>query len=110
VDDVLLVASELVTNGIRHAQTPLTLSLSRNGNVMLLSVHDGSAKFPSARSSAQARVGGYGMGIIEVLSLAWGVDTDNAGKVIWATFDTDPEKHAQPDTVALAPRQRPIDL
>jgi hypothetical protein len=93
VDNILLVACELVTNGVRHAQTPLTLTLSRTSKVVLLSVHDGSTMSPSPHSSAETGEGGYGLGIVELLSLAWGVDTDDsAGKTIWATFDTGPPR------------------
>jgi anti-sigma regulatory factor (Ser/Thr protein kinase) len=89
VDTVLLVACELITNGIVHARTPLTLTLSRTETVVTLSVQDESSKAPLARRFTQVREGGYGLGIVDVCSLAWGVDTTDAGssKTVWATFD-----------------------
>jgi anti-sigma regulatory factor (Ser/Thr protein kinase) len=89
VDSVLLVACELITNGIVHAKTPLTLTLSRTDTVVRLSVHDESSKVPVPRPFAQAAEGGYGLGIVGRLSLRWGVDTGpGPAKTVWATFDT----------------------
>jgi anti-sigma regulatory factor (Ser/Thr protein kinase) len=98
VDSVRLVASELVTNAVVHAQTPSVLTLSRSGSALDLGLTDGSGQRPRRRpaSSEQSlETGGYGLGILDALSLEWGVITDfNSTKTIWARFDAHPRERA----------------
>jgi hypothetical protein len=88
VDPVRAVAGEFAANAVVQAQTPFTLTLSRTGPVVLLSVHDASIEAP-ARRSVQAMVeGGHGLNLVVGLCRNWGVTADaNDGKSVWATFD-----------------------
>ena len=94
VDDVRLVASELVANAVVHSRTPSTLTLSRSGSVVKLELTDGSAppRATPPTSNEETRVtGGFGLGMLDALSLECGALVDsNRIKTIWATFDAYP--------------------
>ena len=89
VDDVRLVASELTTNAMEHAQTPFTLTLMREGHSVLLSVQDGSPGLPRLGTPDASAQRGRGLSIVDRLSSAWGVDVAaDRSKAVWARFET----------------------
>jgi hypothetical protein len=92
VDPVRAVTSELSANAIVHARTPFTVTLSRTGPVVLLSVQDAAPDSPAVRCSVQVMAeGGYGLTLVATLSRAWGVtSTPNHSKRVWASFDIRP--------------------
>jgi anti-sigma regulatory factor (Ser/Thr protein kinase) len=87
VDDLRLVVSELVTNAISHARTPLTVVLERAGPSVKLTVRDCSPSLPLLEAAGSMAGGGRGLGIVDVLSRDWGV-TNYLGesKSVWASF------------------------
>ena len=89
VDPVRAVAGEFAANAVVQAPTPFTLTLSRTGPVVLLSVHDTSSQAPARRSVQAAMLeGGNGLNLMVRLCRTWGVTADaNDGKSVWATFD-----------------------
>jgi anti-sigma regulatory factor (Ser/Thr protein kinase) len=89
LDDVLLVASELVTNAVRHSGCHDTHTLEvivrlRHGR-LLISVHDpgisGAAAEPTEPKSTEP--GGWGLRIIDELSEHWGAERPD-GYRVWA--------------------------
>lgn len=88
VDDVRLVASELTTNAMEHAQTPFNLTLSREGHSVVLSVEDGSPRLPRPVALDPAGTRGRGLAIVDRVSSGWGVDVTGPTKSVWARFDT----------------------
>lgn len=89
-EDVRLVVSELVTNAITHARTPFTVALERSGTSLLLTVRDLSTGVPVVSEADAMDGGGRGLGIVDLLSGAWGVTTDAVGsKSVWAEFDVE---------------------
>jgi anti-sigma regulatory factor (Ser/Thr protein kinase) len=87
VEDLQLVASELATNAVAHARTPLALTLSRVDESVLLVVEDSSASMPVPRSPGAEDVGGRGLLLVAALSQDWGTRTDGRGrKSVWASF------------------------
>lgn len=81
--DVELVASELVTNVIRHAKTDLVVSLQVDVDKVRIEVADGSAIMPAARDLIDG-TGGAGLRLVEAISDRWGADQRPDGKVVWA--------------------------
>ena len=81
-----LVASELVTNVIRHANTDLVVSLEIVEEKVRIEVADGSAIMPAARELSMGidGTGGAGLRLVEAISEAWGADQRPDGKVVWA--------------------------
>lgn len=91
VDDARVVASELVTNVIRHARTRATVTLTRADDRIRLAVADeapitarldrssDSDEWPDAR--------GHGLVLVKALSDDWGVDLERRGKSVWAEWE-----------------------
>ncbi len=91
VDDVRLVASELATNALVHAQTPFSVTIAGDDRSVLLTVRDGSTVVPARRTAQVLATSGRGLAIVEQLSQRWGAETDAAGtKSVWAWFDGTP--------------------
>jgi anti-sigma regulatory factor (Ser/Thr protein kinase) len=86
-EDVELVATELVTNALVHAQTPLRVSLQGFEQTLLLEVEDGSECAPIRVVSPGLTAGGRGLAIVHALSRDWGVfSLPQGGKSVWAEF------------------------
>ncbi|GGM29180.1 hypothetical protein GCM10011608_12350 [Micromonospora sonchi] len=81
VDDAVLVAVELVGNAVRHGNGRLELRVSAEGDQVTISAVDGSAVVPRRRPVDSD--GGRGLGIIEALLQAWGVEEYHGGKLVW---------------------------
>jgi anti-sigma regulatory factor (Ser/Thr protein kinase) len=78
-----LLATELVTNAVRHAGSPVELTVSRRGDRIRIEARDASTTRPvPPRADASTRH--RGLLLVEDLSEAWGVDVqDHHGKVVW---------------------------
>lgn len=87
LDDVVLAASELAANVIRHAKTRFTVRLSTDDDVIRLEVSDGSSILPAIEDLAESY---RGLRMIESISEGWGVETTASGKTIWAEFTNTP--------------------
>ena len=91
VRDAALVVSELLSNAILHAYPLpgelLQLAWDMDGSSVEVAVSDGgSATVPRAGHPAPFAVGGRGLGIVEHLSLTWGVRSDEVGLTVWAVL------------------------
>jgi anti-sigma regulatory factor (Ser/Thr protein kinase) len=87
MDDVELVATELVTNSVRHAglaaQDVLRVRAVAHGDVLHLEVEDeGCAGLPRRRVP-DVVAGGIGLNLVEALALDWGVRR-NDHTTVWA--------------------------
>jgi hypothetical protein len=83
------LVTELVSNGVRHAQTPLELLLSFDGSCLRIAVSDGDPRPPAAKVRQELTVGGWGLALIDSLSTNWGTDIeDTIGKTVWFEIDT----------------------
>ncbi|WP_051799924.1 ATP-binding protein [Catenuloplanes japonicus] len=89
-DDACVIASELVTNAVRHAGTPLHVTLAISGGRFLLAVRDGSPR-PAIPHHPDPHVpGGRGLLLVGEMSHAWGsVALPDGGKVVWAALRAD---------------------
>lgn len=90
-----LAVSELVTNALLHAGTPIRLRVSRLGGGVKVEVFDGDRRLPVVSSAnpesllANRSMTGRGLALIATISDRWGADPAGAGKVIWAELGTD---------------------
>ncbi|WP_285915524.1 SpoIIE family protein phosphatase [Actinomadura opuntiae] len=78
-----LVASELVTNAIRHAEGPIRLRLIRD-RTLVCEVSDGSETAPHLRRARVFDEGGRGLLLVAQLTQSWGTRQTARGKTIWA--------------------------
>lgn len=87
VDPVRLVTSELATNALVHAQTAFSVTLSASDTRVLLTVRDHSLARPERRAAQALDATGRGLEIVNIVSLEWGLNEDEAGsKAVWASF------------------------
>ena len=86
-DTALLLSSELVTNAILHAHTPVQLGMVVDGEHLLVCVADrlpGHVLEPRAHS--RERPGGRGLALVAALSEQWGTTSFTGGKTVWFTL------------------------
>ncbi|MBB4772084.1 ATP-binding protein [Actinomadura livida] len=88
-----LVASELVTNALRHASEKdgdVTLRLGRTeDDALWMEVQDVTCELPHVQQADMVSEVGRGLLIVEQLSRCWGVRplANNAGKIVFAVID-----------------------
>jgi anti-sigma regulatory factor (Ser/Thr protein kinase) len=84
VERAMLLTSELVTNGVLHAATPLLLSLTIDRDALRVEVDDldctPPVRIPEAQSGPH---GGFGLHIVDRLASAWGWARRDDGKTVW---------------------------
>lgn len=82
-DTVCLLASELLSNSVRHASGPLRLRLRQAGDEISVEVSDGSPVPPQARPPAADKESGRGLMLVDALAAAWGTVPTAEGKAVW---------------------------
>ncbi|MEU4672643.1 ATP-binding protein [Amycolatopsis sp. NPDC023774] len=89
-DDALLIVTELATNAVLHGEGKPVLRLKYGAAVVRLEVTDESTALPATRESGPD--GGWGLRLVQELSLAWGVTPGAAGKVVWCELGRAPRE------------------
>lgn len=89
VDDVLLVASELVSNAVQHANAlpsgDLSVQWDRDAAGITVSVTDGGgAQQPHERSAGPRDARGRGLTIVSALADSWGIKHRPGMVTVWA--------------------------
>jgi DNA-binding NarL/FixJ family response regulator len=82
-DVVGLLTSELVTNAILHAHSEIELKVTLMPDAVRIDVVDQSASLPAPREATEEDTSGRGLGLVEALAMAWGVDEHPGGKSVW---------------------------
>lgn len=86
-DKMVLVASELATNALRHGVPPTRVSLSRVDDEFVLDVADHDVSRPPVIADDRAPGdGGLGLQIAQRISLEVGWYMEDTTKHVWATF------------------------
>lgn len=111
VDVLLLLTSELVTNAVIHARTPLEVGVTLSEKSVLITVHDLDLHRPSQQPYAD-REGGWGLALVTALAEDHAIEVHPAGgKTAWFRI-------ARGDTPAVAdaaaarstgPPDRPVE-
>ncbi len=87
LDDALVVVSELVTNVVLHARTPVRVTVGQLRGSVFVSVRDTSPRPLFAQRLPISATHGRGLHVVDACSLAWGVNEEAAGgKSVWASF------------------------
>lgn len=88
VDDAVLLTSELVTNAVVHAGTPVQVTCRLAGGAVEVVVSDGLPgrlvpEAPEREAVPSERTGGRGLLLPAALASAWGVAYGRASKAVW---------------------------
>jgi anti-sigma regulatory factor (Ser/Thr protein kinase) len=88
IESAQLALSELVTNAILHARTPIQVTVVPQGESVRIEVQDGSPRHPATRTESRDGLDpptvGRGIHIVEAVATEWGVRRDrHQGKVVW---------------------------
>ena len=79
-----VVLSELVGNVVRHAQTPMDVTLTLRRPLLHIAVRDGCADGPRTGAAGPDDEGGRGLMVIREFAYRWGSLPMGDGKVVWA--------------------------
>ncbi|MEU1587872.1 ATP-binding protein [Micromonospora sp. NPDC005710] len=79
-----LVLSELVGNVVRHAGTPMQVTVTLRRPYLHLAVVDGSSAAAQARGIDLHAEGGRGLMLVRELTQRWGMVPAGQGKAVWA--------------------------
>ncbi|QSB12735.1 STAS domain-containing protein [Natronosporangium hydrolyticum] len=82
-----IIASELVTNAVRHAGTMLDLRLTLRDRSLRISVQDRSSRMARLRTPTSSDDHGRGLLIVGSVATSWGSQPAAGGKVVWATLN-----------------------
>jgi anti-sigma regulatory factor (Ser/Thr protein kinase) len=110
VGDAALVVTELLSNAIRHAAplpgAQVRVSWTTDHGAVRVAVSDaGDGPLPRVTEPAPGAPGGRGLGIVESLSVRWGVQRDNGETTVWAQLAA---PHRPPVTASERPPVAPV--
>lgn len=88
VETAELMVSEIVTNALVHAATPIEVSFSFVGGGLRVEVTDGSPHRPTRRGYGPNAGTGRGIMLLEELVDEWGVVPADPGKTVWFQIAT----------------------
>ena len=88
-DCAALLASELVTNAVLHAATPLCITLHILPGRIRVDVADRNPSFPSVKEYGTDAATGRGLTLFNTLASDWGVQAVDGGKIVWFELPVD---------------------
>jgi anti-anti-sigma regulatory factor/anti-sigma regulatory factor (Ser/Thr protein kinase) len=86
-----VIATELVSNAVLHARTPIDFSLLLRERYLHVAVQDADPALPRRHISSEHDDHGRGLQVVDGLAASWGCVPTVDGKVVWATVRVRPE-------------------
>lgn len=98
-ETAVLLVSELVTNALLHARTPVKVVLDGDGDGVRVAVVDASPARPARRRHSLQSGTGRGLLLVDQLAATWGVARRPPGKEVWFALavDADGAEVGEPD-------------
>ena len=84
-----LLTSELVTNAVLHAATPMCVTLHILPDRIRVDVADGNPSFPAIKEYGRDAATGRGLTLFSTLASDWGVQGVDGGKIVWFELPVD---------------------
>ena len=84
-----LLTSELVTNALLHAATPMCVTLHKLPDRIRIDVADGSTSSPAIKDYGPDAATGRGLTLFKTLAADWGVQSVTGGKIVWFELPVD---------------------
>jgi anti-sigma regulatory factor (Ser/Thr protein kinase) len=98
-----LCVSELVTNAVLHAGTPVRVQVTAVVDGIRISVQDGSPVMPLRIRHSRTAATGRGLALVTAVSHSWGVDLrTGGGKTVWCELATVFEEPTDEDALLAA--------
>ena len=86
LDDIALIATELITNSLRAGASELEVSVRPAASGLQLRVRDDAPGMPLVVAAGSDDISGRGLMIVDAVAVEWGFDPlPGGGKVVWAT-------------------------
>jgi anti-sigma regulatory factor (Ser/Thr protein kinase) len=88
LDKAQLLVTELTTNAVQHAHSPIRLSVLPHDDMVRVEVRDDDPTplQPPCRPAVDAE-SGRGLWLVAALSCSWGVNRNEKGKTVWFEVD-----------------------
>jgi anti-sigma regulatory factor (Ser/Thr protein kinase) len=83
IEEAELIVSELVTNALRHAESPSRLALVADGRCLRIEVVDYGKGGAVRRPTRPDAIGGRGLLLVESVAERWGSQHDGFEHVVW---------------------------
>jgi GAF domain-containing protein/anti-sigma regulatory factor (Ser/Thr protein kinase) len=84
-----LLTSELVTNAVLHAATPICVTLHVLTDRIRVDVADRSTAIPALKDYGRDAATGRGLTLFSTLASDWGVEETDGGKIVWFELPVD---------------------
>lgn len=81
-DDAELLVTELVTNAIIHARTPVRVEITEGEGMVEFAVSDGSTRQVQLRMPSPEAVTGRGINLLDQIASEWEVVPEPGGKTV----------------------------
>lgn len=81
--DVELLISELVANGVEHAETDVDVRIAVTATTIRVEVTDRDPELPQMKAPEATESSGRGMRIVDQTATRWGIVARRTGKCVW---------------------------
>ena len=78
-----LLVSELATNVVLHGGSEIDVEVDADGRRVRVAVSDDGEQMPVPREAGAGDDHGRGLGLVDRVSAAWGVEPRQTGKTVW---------------------------
>jgi anti-sigma regulatory factor (Ser/Thr protein kinase) len=96
---VLLAASELASNSVRHATTEYVVTVDRTDRQVRVTVEDQGEGTPALQDPDPSTPSGRGLLIVSQLSDAWGASSARGQNRVWFALQLEAEPTVGPSTL-----------
>lgn len=83
LDDAELLLSELISNAVVHAHSPVTVTISRHRDVLHVEVSDHGPGVAHRRDGHLDDTHGRGLMLVDAISSMWGATANDDAKTVW---------------------------
>ena len=97
-----LCVSELITNAVLHAGTPVRLHVAPVPDGIRIHVRDGSPAMPLRVRHSRTAATGRGLALVTAVARSWGVDRHDDGKTVWCELAAAPTERTAEEALLAA--------